>query len=321
MSQGPEIGDVIESRYRLDGVLGRGGHAIVFEAESLRTGQKVAIKFIRPASADQDQSQRLFKRFEREIELVARLQHPHVVRLLDRGSLGGGSQYAVFEHLAGRDLRAVLVEDGACPLDEAARLMYQVAAGADAAHKLGIIHRDLKPANIMICQQGTRSHAVVLDFGIASLMRWARPADYQAITTSDSLVGSLPYTSPERIAGREVTAQSDIYSWGLIFLEAITGSAVITGRTPLDIANAHMDASPIQLPRDVVSIKPLAAVLRRATAKKSADRFESMVQVMEALEPVLASAPSKRLTVAKPSAVKGASGVRAPWWRRLGSPK
>jgi len=314
----PDIGDVLDERYQLQRVLGRGGHGIVYEALSLRTKQTVAVKVIRPRASSDTSLDLHLERFQREIRVVAQLQHPHVVRLMDQGTIGDRARYAVFERLEGRNLATVLAEDGPVATGAAVRMLRQVADGMGAAHDLGIVHRDLKPSNIMVTALGARPHAVILDFGVAGLLERARSTDYRSLTSDDNLVGSLPYIAPERIAGRELTAQSDIYAWGLILLETLTGHPAVVGRSAMDIANAHLDPAPVYVPPELAKVKPLAKVIRRAVAKKPKDRFRSMAEVLEAMDPLVGSIPAIAITSKPPEpAAKKKKGT--PWWRRLGT--
>jgi predicted ATPase len=271
-------GTVIAGRYQIDSVLGQGGFGTVYKARQLGTGQWVALKVLRPAASGGDLRE---ARFEREMQLTARLNHPHVIRLLDSGLHDGAHRYIVFEYVDGADLTVVLRAEGPLSPEETKRLMLQVLDGLTAAHALGMVHRDVKPRNIMISRTGVRRNAQLLDFGIAAVVAGARYADYASITEGEVL--STPaYAAPELLRGQALTPQSDLYAWGLVFLECLLGRPVIEGASIGEIVLKQVGPSPVPLP-EVIAGHPLAAILRRVTAK-SLDERATTGEIFAALE-------------------------------------
>src|SRR5262249_46128513 len=161
--------------------------------------------------------------FRRELRLCAELSHPNIVRLIDSGESGDGLLYAVFEYVPGSTLREGLATEGRLGWAVARHLM---TAGLDAlacAHAPGIVHRDLKPANIMVTKTGAQWNAMVLDFGLGGFARDAEEWSLPRLTATRELLGTPSYAAPEQLRGEPPSARSDLYSWGLILLECLSG--------------------------------------------------------------------------------------------------
>ncbi|CAM3666736.1 TOMM system kinase/cyclase fusion protein [Paracidovorax anthurii] len=263
----------LAQRYVLQDVIGTGSYGTVFSAVQHQTRQKVVLKFVRI-----DEDERLFKRFRREIAACARLHHPHIVQLLDEG-VCGPYVFAVFEFVPGVTLRQMLQRQGAFPAAEAGRLMLQVLDAIACAHDAGIAHRDLKPENIMIGASGLTSHAKVLDFGISTLLPGFGDAHSTQLTRDGEYVGTPAYSAPEQLRGEAVTPQVDLYAWGLIFLECLTGR-VLTGESTAEIYQRQLSPQEISLPRAIQG-HPLAELLRSALRKRPQDRASSARQLWE----------------------------------------
>ncbi|MDR3699163.1 MAG: protein kinase [Candidatus Sulfopaludibacter sp.] len=227
--------------YEILDVLGQGGMGTVYRARDTRMDRTVAIK----VSATQFSG-----RFEREVRAVAALNHPHICTLYDVGP-----NYLVMEYVEGKALH------GPLPVDRAIRLASQLLDALDAAHRKGIVHRDLKPANILVTKSGVK----VLDFGLAK-MESAVAADAGTVTRKGDIIGTLHYMSPEQAEGRETDTRSDLYSFGLVFYEMLTGQRAS--------ASILEEAGPPGLQR----------VLRRCLAKDPADRWQSAADLKVALE-------------------------------------
>ncbi|MBW3659500.1 MAG: protein kinase [Actinobacteria bacterium] len=269
-------GDVINERYRLDRVIGRGGMADVWAGHDGLLDRPVAVKVPLPAYRDDD---RFVRRFAKEARAAAALNHPNVVSVFDRGD-DGEVPYLVMELVVGSSLRA-LIDSRGFTETEALTIARDVCAGLEYAHQHGFVHRDLKPDNVLITEDGVTK---VTDFGIV------RAIGDRSITSTRPL-GSVAYVSPEQATGRDVDARSDLYSLGIVLYEMLTGTRPFDADSPVSIALAHIESTPTP-PRDVVgSISPAAeAVVLRALQKDPDDRFDSAAEMREALELALAGA-------------------------------
>ncbi len=278
--------DVVAGRYRLGGVVGRGGMAEVRTAEDLRLGRSVAVKLLRTDLAEQDGVR---ERFEDEARAAARLSHPNVVAVFDTGE-HEGIPYIVMELLPGSSL-ADLIAKGPLDVETVRRIGVQVLAALDAAHAAGLIHRDIKPANVLLAADGT---AKVADFGIA------KSAEAQTHTATGMLLGTAAYVPPERLAGHPATPESDLYSVGVLLYEAVSGHRPFGGDTPIVIASAIQRGRP----RPVTELRPdldpdLVAVIEQAMLANPYDRFRSAAEMAEALAGgtvPMAASPSARTT-------------------------
>ena len=259
------------SAYELLEKIGEGGFGCVYRAKQLNTGQNVAIKFLSISTEfDDAKKQRYIERFERETQLVGRLQHPNIVRLLDKVHCGE-LLYAVFEYVDGKTLKQALIESGALSPVETVEVMSQVLDALAHAHKQGVIHRDIKPANIMLTKSGAKTHAKVLDFGIGTLISEARQLDYKSITLTQETLGTPSYSAPEQLRGEPPTLKTDLYVWGLVFIECLTGQPAITGSNLASIFHKQLSQENVPLPAAIVG-HPIAALLRRVLQKKAHER-------------------------------------------------
>ena len=213
-----EPGKVLAQRYRIVHVLGRGGMGAVYRADDLLLGQPVALKFL-PSVATCSAS--ALSRFRNEVRTARQVSHPNVCRVYDIGE-ADGLTYLSMEYVDGEDLASLLRRIGKLPQDKALEIARQLCAGLAAAHDKGVIHRDLKPANIML---DARGHVRITDFGIAGVAEQIR----------DVRSGTPAYMSPEQLAGKEVTARSDIYALGIVLYELLTGK-----RRPIEEANIEL---------------------------------------------------------------------------------
>jgi len=255
----------LADRYTLGREVGRGGMATVYSAEDLRHHRTVAIKVLHPELAAVVGSDR----FAREIEIAARLSHPHIVPLFDSGEVAG-TLYYVMPLLTEGSLRSRLDREKQLPLAEADRIVHEVAAALDAAHEAGVIHRDIKPANIMF----SGGEAVVADFGVATAVA---AAETDVLTSTGLAVGTAHYMSPEQGAGvRDLDARSDVFALGCIAYEALAGSRPFDGPTPQAIQARKM-AGDVQGLRVIREAVPYAAehAIRTALSPTPADRYRT----------------------------------------------
>ena len=208
-------GTMLAGRYRIVGLLGRGGMGEVYRAEDLKLGQPVALKFL--SKEVTDHADRL-ARFHQEVRLARQVSHPNVCRVHDIAETGG-QHFLSMEYIDGEDLASLLRRIGRLPSDKALELSRQLCAGLAAAHDRKVLHRDLKPANVLIDGRG-RAH--LADFGLANLTDQRRDAR--------EIAGTPGYMAPEQQEGREVTTRTDVYALGLVLYEMFTGKPALDHR-------------------------------------------------------------------------------------------
>jgi hypothetical protein len=226
----PVIGmpPVVDAKYRIDAVIGRGGMGAVFRARDLRLDRDVAIKIVR-ADLIGDADSRA--RFRREAQIVARLQHPAIAMVFDYGTLPDGAAFLVMEYVRGEDLRRLLKRERTVPAARAATLIGGVAAGVDAAHAEGVLHRDLKPENILLSPTGPK----VLDFGVAKMTNVTTEDGHQTLTQNGTIVGTPAYMAPEQLRGGAVDARADVYSLAVMTYEMLTGALPYGAGSMIDV--------------------------------------------------------------------------------------
>lgn len=233
--------------YRELSLIGQGTSARVYRAVQASTNQYVAIKVLTTGPRAWD-GERSNPRFARELRLCAQLHNPHIVRLMDQGVCGNGDPFAVFEYIPGHSLARHLARQGPISPPQTKELMLQVLDALACAHASGIIHRDLKPENLMITQTGPRLALKVLDFGIGA---WSDPAlakDTERLTLAHESLGTPTYCAPEQLKGETPGPQADLYAWGLIFLECLQGTPVMTGLSTAEIIHRQLSDEVIALP-------------------------------------------------------------------------
>jgi len=260
---------VVADRYRLCGVLGQGGAAVVHEATDTRLERQVAVKLLRDSS--RDQAERL--RFVAEARLLGGLSHPHLVRVLDAG-VDRSVPYLVLELVHGPTL-AELMADPATEIAPVrlAELGAEVALALAHVHSVGIVHRDVKPGNVLVSPEG---RAKLADFGIARLVD-----DTSHYTRTGHLVGTVAYVAPEQVAGEPATPAVDVYALGLVLLEGLTGARAYAG-TSVESALARLSRQPDIPPSLPPGWRPLLVAMtardpqRRPTAAQVADRLRAL---------------------------------------------
>jgi formylglycine-generating enzyme required for sulfatase activity len=302
LAPGPRLGP-----YEIVAPLASGGMGYVFREHDARLGRDVALKLLAPRLASHPQS---LKRFEREARAIAALSHPNIVALHDVGREGGHA-FVVLELLQGESLRSRL-ERGPLPVPEALRLARDVARGLGAAHLRGLVHRDLKPDNVWLCASGP---AKVLDFGIArfaaepptpfplDLLERGLPPDAAGVGTAGGILGTAGYLSPEQARFEPADARSDVFSFGCLLYECLTGRGAFDAR---DIAKAVRsvlldEPLPVRQCRAEVP-RTLSAIVERCLQKDPARRFPSGAELAAAIEPLAAEAE--------------AAMHRSGWWQR-----
>ena len=267
-------------RYAVESEIGRGGMAVVFLAEDLKHHRKVALKVLHPELAATLGAER----FLQEIEIIAGLQHPHILPLYDSGE-ADGLLYYVMPYAEGESLRQRLDRERQLAVDESVRIAVEVADGLDYAHRQGVVHRDIKPGNILLSER----HAVIADFGIARAIEAARS---ERFTSTGLGVGTPLYASPEQATAEEtLDGRTDIYSLGCVLYEMLAGQPPLTGATPQMIQARRLTETPTPLHglRDTVP-PALDHVIARALARIPADRYATASQFGQALQAVLIAA-------------------------------
>jgi TOMM system kinase/cyclase fusion protein len=287
-------------------LIGAGGFGRVYRAIRSGTGRAFAIKVVDVERVEPQNRSARIRRFERELSLCRDLHHPNIVGLVDCGEWQG-LPYAVFEYIDGTTLAERLRVHGPLTSSEASHLMEQVLDALACAHAHGVLHRDIKPTNIMLTTSGARPSAKVLDFGVGTFLPGARADDNTAITGPHDLPGTPAYTSPEQLRGDSVTVRSDLYAWGLVFLECLTGQRAISGTAPAAIYHEHLSSQEIALP-SALAQHALGRLLRSALRKDPARRASSAAQLLELLRRIRVTDLVGELS--SPAASQGASATR-----------
>ncbi|MEY3736500.1 MAG: hypothetical protein RLZZ251_216, partial [Actinomycetota bacterium] len=251
-------GELIDGRYLLSRIVASGGMATIYAAIDQRLDRQVAVKIMHPHLA---QDEHFVERFIREAKAAASLSHPNIVAVLDQGWNQGGVPcvFIVMELIEGATLRDYLHEQGSLSIERSLQIMIPVASALAAAHRLGIVHRDIKPENILISKEG---RIKIADFGLA------RGALLGSTMTAESsvILGSVSYLSPEQVQRGVADARSDVYSFGIVLFELLTGQKPFQGEDPVQIAIKHVND---RVPKPS-SIKPtlhedIDALVLRAT--------------------------------------------------------
>ena len=266
------------SHYRIERELGRGGMAMVYLAEDTKHGRQVAIKVMHPEMAEEIGHDR----FLREIEIAARLTHPHILPLHDSG-VADGQLYYVMPYIAGESLRARMNREKRLPIDEALRLTREIASALGYAHRQGLIHRDIKPENVLLSDGIT----LVADFGIArGSITGARSSEAarEAATMAGEVIGTPRYMAPEQAVGSDVDGRTDQYALSCVLYEMLAGESPFTEPTMDGLIRQHLSMEPRPVTEHRASVpSSISDVIMRGLAKAPADRYANMAQFAEAL--------------------------------------
>jgi hypothetical protein len=295
-------GMVLAGRYRIIGLIGRGGMGEVYRADDLKLGQPVALKFLPKALADDPvRRERLFA----EVRIARQVSHPNICRVYDIGELEG-RHFLTMEYIDGEDLASLLKRIGSLHGAKALDVARQLCAGLAAAHDKGVLHRDLKPANVMIDGRG---HVRITDFGLAV-------AAGEELPEAD-VSGTPPYMTPEQFAGKGASVRSDIYALGLIFYEIFTGKRAFEAKTLVELRTKKETSSPTapsEIARDIDPI--VERVILRCIEKDLRQRPSSAAQVAAALpggDPLTAAIAAGETPSPEMVAASGSTEGFKPW--------
>src|SRR5215472_202173 len=271
-------GTLLAGRYRIVGLLGKGGMGEVYRATDLTLGQSVALKFLPPAARD---NRFLLERFHGEVRIARQISHPNLCRVYDIGEVDG-MPFISMEYIDGEDLASLLPRIGRLPADKAIETARKICAGLAAAHTKGVIHRDLKPHNVMMNKRG---EIVIMDFGLAAI------ADQ--LSGPEARNGTPAYMSPEQLKGTEVTARSDIYALGLVLYELFTGKRPFEAKSVAELIERQESAQLTSMTTIAADVDPAVEnVIRRCLDPDPARRPENALLVAGALpggDPLMAA--------------------------------
>lgn len=297
-------GDLVDGRYVIEGELGHGAVGVVYEARAKALNQApVAIKVLKPELARSDRS---LSRFAREARAASRIDHPNVVRVFDFGYAAEGFYFLVMELLQGRSLAELINEVGRFEPGRALLLLEQVASGLARAHELDVVHRDLKPENVMV-RRGDGERVTLVDFGLSKTIG---AVEGRGLTREGTLVGTPEYMSPEQWRGMKVDARTDVYAFGVMAYELLTGRLPLDGKTivikmqkaigekPVPLGDTHLvlptglsplvmrclEKDPDARPQDMRAVhRTLREILEEAEALESTDQYEMALPRMTTL--------------------------------------
>src|SRR5437763_488532 len=264
--------------YRIIESLGQGGMSVVYRAEHVRLGRPAALKLFAATLGETDRRER----FPRESKLAASLDHPSIVPVYDAGD-EEGLLYIAMAYVEGSDLKTQLVREGKLSLRRTLRIVGQIASALDAAHARGLVHRDVKPANILV---GPGDRAYLSDFGVVKELAAA------GTTRTGSFVGTIEYSAPEQIEGKDVDARADVYALACVLYECVVGTPPFHRSSDVAVLNAHLHASPPKLSKAAPDLPPaLEPLLAKALSKSPLDRYASCGELMAAARAAAAPEP------------------------------
>ena len=303
-----QLQKTLGDNYRVERELDGGGMSRVFVVQEVALGRAVVVKVLHPDMAA-DVS---VERFRREIRVGAQLQHPHIVPVLAAGETAG-LPYFTMPYIEGRSLRAELASGGEFPVRTALLLLREIASALAYSHAHGVIHRDIKPENVLI----SAGVAMVTDFGVAKALEASTVEKRDGLTSAGIALGTPAYMAPEQIAADgSIDGRADIYAFGLLAYELLTGSPPFAGRSAQALAAAHMTTLPEPVDRRRPGIPPaLAAFVMRCLEKRPADRPQTASEIVDTLVKVIAGetefVPSRRRRMAAARIVAAAVGIGA----------
>ncbi|MCQ2529736.1 MAG: Stk1 family PASTA domain-containing Ser/Thr kinase [Lachnospiraceae bacterium] len=286
------VGSFIEDRYEILEKIGTGGMSEVYKAKCHKLNRFVAIKFLKQEYCE---DKTFVQKFQIEAQSAAALLHPNVVSVYDVNEVDG-IYYIVMEYVDGITLKQYIDRNGRLPIKEATSIAIQIGQGIEAAHNANIIHRDIKPQNVLISREGKIK---VTDFGIARTTT--------ANTISHDILGSVHYISPEQARGSQVDVRSDIYSFGIVYYEMVTGMLPFDGESTVSIALKHIQET-VPLVSDITDNVPnsVVRIIEKCTQKKPERRYQKMASLLSDLKTALIS-PNEDFVVLEPETAESAT--------------
>lgn len=265
------LGSLFAGRYQIIEELGKGGMGRLYRALDLRLQEEVALKIIKPEIASDEGT---IERFSNELKLARKISHKNVGRMYELME-DDGVHYISMEYIAGQDLEGLIRQSGRLTVETAVSIARQVGEGLAEAHRLGVVHRDLKPNNILIDREGG---AKILDFGIA------RSLQAKGITVEGTIIGTLAYMSPEQVEGKAVDTRSDIFAFGCVLYEMLTGKSAFGRKTAAETIAAILQEDPTPLSESGGDIpEDMQSIVRRCLEKDPESRFRAMDDVVSLL--------------------------------------
>ena len=262
LERGTELGG-----YRIEQQIGSGGMGIVYRVTNVALGRVYALKVLAPELAEDEQFRR---RFQREMQIAASIDHPNVVGIHYAGEQDG-FLFLAMDYVHGEDLRQLILRDGAVDPARAVGILTQVGFALDAAHAKGLVHRDIKPGNVLLTIRDGDERAYLTDFGLAK-----RSSTLAELTVAGSIVGTADYMAPEQVRGDPSDVRTDIYALGCVFFQMLTGKVPYERDTTLATMFAHVNDPPPELEPPLVDEFPeFTPVVQQAMAKKPEDRYLS----------------------------------------------
>jgi serine/threonine-protein kinase len=280
----PRIGTELAG-FRIDALIGRGGMGVVYLAEQLRYGRRVALKVLAPELIA-DASFR--ERFEQEWRMAAKLDHPNIVPIYEAGE-AEGVLYIAMRYVEGIDLNALLAKEGRLPPERALRIVGQAGEALDAAHAHGLVHRDVKPGNVLLAGVGTASeHVYLTDFGVAKHTKTR-----SGLTRAGYFVGTVDYAAPEQIEGTSLDGRADVYSLGCVLFQCLVGELPFEKDSEVAMLYAHLMESPPAVSAKRPDLpEAVDLVVAKALAKRSDERFATCSELSEAARSAFDTAPA-----------------------------
>ncbi len=283
VSKDPLVGTMLDDRYLIEGVIGRGGMGVVYRARQQNMDKDMAIKMLYSHKVSEPEA---IKRFHREAKTVTAVRHHHIINLYDFG-MYQNQPYLVMDYLEGKSLKDILKDEGALSFERAGKVFEQILDALASAHESGVVHRDLKPENIMLSKQNNQEDWVTLvDFGLSKIMETGDGGmDHLNITKVGDVCGSPPYMCPEQcLSSTVVDPRSDLYSLGIVIYESLSLKLPFNAKSAIEMLDCHLYATPIPFNFSIPEMKvcsEMTRVLNTALEKDPEKRYQNAQEFLE----------------------------------------